>query len=258
MNFVQALICGIFYYLNAGPWVMGAGFYTIGKPLVLGFLVGLILGDPVQGTMVGATIQLIYLGVMSTGGSYPADASLASIIGTSAAIIGGLTAQEAVAVAVPVGLAGTVLFQLRMLSAVPFTHMSDKAAEEGNSKKLFIANIVGPQVVLAAIYVIPCTLACYYGVDAISNLINYLAGTKILSVLSTIGGMLAVIGIAMNMKAIFKGDAIPFFFIGFLMVVYLNFNMVAVSCFALLFAIVYVQLKGDKKVAVAMEDEDDE
>ncbi len=88
MNFVQALICGIFYYLNAGPKVMGAGFYTIGKPLVLGFLVGLILGDPVQGTMVGATIQLIYLGVMSTGGSYPADASLASIIGTSAAIIG--------------------------------------------------------------------------------------------------------------------------------------------------------------------------
>ncbi len=258
MNFVQALICGIFYYLNAGPWVMGAGFYTIGKPLVLGFLVGLILGDPVQGTKVGATIQLIYLGVMSTGGSYPADASLASIIGTSAAILGGLSAQEAVAVAVPVGLAGTVLYQLRMLSAVPFTHMADKAAEEGNSQKLFFANIVGPQIALAAIYVIPCTLACYYGVDAISDLINKLAGTKVLSVLSTVGGMLAVIGIAMNMKAIFKGDAKPFFYIGFLMVVYLNFNMVAISCFALLFAIVYVQLKGDNAVVVSTEDEDDE
>ncbi len=69
--------------------------------------------------------------------------------------------------------------------------------------------------------------------------------------------MLAVIGIAMNMKAL-KVMLYLSFFIGALMVVYLNFNMVAVSCFALLFAIVYVQLKGDKKVAVAMEDEDDE
>lgn len=259
MNFVQALLCGIFYYLNAGPWVMGAGFYTIGKPLVLGFLVGLVLGDPVQGTIVGATIQLIYLGVMSTGGSYPADASLAGIIGTAAAIQGGLSAQEAVAIAVPIGLAGTVLYQLRMLSAVPFTHLADKAAEEGNTKKLFFANIVGPQIALAAIYVIPCTLACYYGVNAIANVVDTLAQTKILAVLSTVGGMLAVIGIAMNMKAIFKGDAKPFFFLGFLMVVYLNFNMIAISCFALLFAIIYVQLKKENAPATNnLEDDDDE
>lgn len=258
MSFLQALLCGIFYYLNAGPWIMGAGFYTIGRPLVLGFLVGLILGNPVQGTIVGATIQLIYLGVMSTGGSYPADASLAGIIGTAAAIQGGLSPEEAVAVALPVGLAGTVLYQLRMLSAVPFTHMADKAAEEGNTKKVFFANIVGPQIALAAIYVIPCTLACFYGVNAISNVIDALAGTKILAVLSTVGGMLAVIGIAMNMKAIFKGDAIPFFFVGFLMAVYLNFNMIAISCFALLFALVYTQLKKDDGVRVALEDDDDE
>ena len=259
MNFVQALLCGIFYYMNVGPWVMGAGFYTIGKPIVLGFLVGLVLGDPVQGTIVGATIQLIYLGVMSTGGSYPADASLAGIIGTAAAIQGGLSAQEAVAIAVPIGLAGTVLFQLRMLSAVPFTHMADKAAAEGNTKKVFFANVVGPQIALAIIYVVPCTLACLYGVNAISGLVNALAGTKILSVLSTIGGMLAVIGIAMNMKAIFKGDAKPFFFLGFLLVVYLNFNMIAISCFALLFAIIYTQLKkDDQKAVTTVEDDEDE
>lgn len=259
MSFVQALICGIFYYMNAGPWVMGAGFYTIGKPLVLGFLVGLVLGDPVQGTIVGATIQLIYLGVMSTGGSYPADASLAGIIGTAAAIQGGLSAQEAVAIAVPIGLAGTVLYQLRMLSAVPFTHLADKAATEGNTKKIFFANVVGPQIALAAIYVIPCTLACFYGVNAISSVVDALSQTKILSILSTVGGMLAVIGIAMNMKAIFKGDARPFFFLGFLLVVYLGLNMISISCFALLFAIVYTQLKkDDKKTAISTEDDDDE
>ena len=47
----QAIICGIFYYLNAGPWVCGIGFYTFGRPMVLGFFVGLILGDPITGTI---------------------------------------------------------------------------------------------------------------------------------------------------------------------------------------------------------------
>ena len=45
------------------------------------------------------------------------------------------------------------------------------------------------------------------------------------------------------------------------MVVYLNFNMVAVSLFALLMALVYVNLKGDaaaNALAFAEEDDDDE
>ena len=241
MTFLQALICSVFYYLNAGPWLMGAGFYTIGKPLVLGFLVGLVLGDPVQGTIVGATIQLIYLGLMSTGGSYPADAALAGIIGTAASITAGLSVEEAVAVAVPVGLAGAVLFQLRMLSAVPFTHLADKAAEEGNIKKVAFANLWGPQIVLAAIYMIPCTIACYYGVGAIKSFVDALAGTKFLTILGTIGGMLPVIGIAMNMKAIFKGPAKIFFLVGFFMTVYLNLNLIAISIAGIIFAVVYAQ-----------------
>lgn len=260
MSFFQALLCGIFYYLNAGPWVVGGGFYTFGKPLVLGLMVGLVLGDPVQGTVVGATIQLIYLGVMSTGGSYPADAALAGIVGTAAAIQGGLTPTEAVAIAVPVGLAGTVLYQLRMLSAVPFTHMADKAAENGDVRGVFLANVVGAQVVLAAIYVIPCTIICMFGVDAISGLINMLAGTTFIRVLGVVGGTLAVVGIAMNMKAIFKGEAIPFFFVGFLMVVYFNLNMLSLSCFALLFAVIYANVKdsGSANLVAAEEDDEDE
>ena len=251
MSLLQALLCGIFYYLNAGPWIIGAGFYTFGKPLFLGFMVGLVLGDPITGTIVGATIQLIYLGLMSTGGSYPADAALAGIMGTAAAITTGLSAAEAVAIAVPIGLIGTALYQLRMLSAVPFTHLADKYAAEGKTRKVFLANVVYPQIALAAIYVIPCTLACYFGVNAISGVVDALSGSVILSVLSVIGGMLPVIGIAMNMKAIFKGDARLFFFVGFILVVYLNLDLIAISALALIFAVLYTQLKnsGSEKEA---------
>ena len=229
----QAILCGVFYYLNAGPWVCGIGFYTFGRPMVLGFFVGLILGDPITGTVVGATIQMIYLGLMSTGGSYPADSSLAGIVGTATAILTGLSAQEAVAIAVPIGLVGTIFYQLRMVSAVPFTHLADKYAAEGKADKIWIANVLLPQIILAAIYVIPCTMVCYFGIGAVQGLVNACEGT------------LPAIGIAMNMKAIFKGDARYFFFIGFLLVVYFNLNLIAVSCLAALMAIIYMQLKND-------------
>lgn len=244
----QAVLCGIFYYLNAGPWVVGIGFYTFGRPMVLGFLVGLVLGDPVTGTVVGATIQMIYLGLMSTGGSYPADSALAGIIGTAAAITTGLSAQEAVAIAVPIGLLGTIFYQLRMVSAVPCTHLADKYAAEGKADKVWIANVLLPQIILAAIYVIPCTLACYFGINAVQGIVDALAGSKVLTVFGVIGGILPAIGIAMNMKAIFKGDARYFFFIGFLLVVYFNLNLIAIGCLAALMAIVYMQLKGEKEV----------
>lgn len=245
MTFFQALLCGILYYLNAGPWVIGIGFYTFGKPVVLGFFVGLILGDVVTGTIVGATIQLIYLGVMSTGGSYPADAALAGIIGTAAAITTGISATEAVAIAVPVGLIGTIFFQLRMIVGTFWTHLADKYAARGEVNKVWIANVLGPQICIGLIYIVPCTLACYYGVASIQGLVNAFEGTRILSILGAIGGMLPAIGIAMNMKAIFKGDARYFFFIGFLLVVYFELDLIAIGSLSILMTILYMKLSHD-------------
>ena len=261
MSIFQAFLCGICYYMSAGTWIVGVGFYTFGRALIQGFFTGLILGDPITGTMVGCTIQLIYLGVMSTGGSFPADQALAGIMGTAAAITAGLSAEEAIAIAVPIGLLGTVLYNIRMVFATTFVHLADKYAEEGNTGGIWYANVVWPQVALFIIYAIPCTLACYFGAPALASVVDSLAGSNVIRIVGVLGGLLPVIGIAMNMKAIFKGEARIFFFVGFLMVVYLNFNMVAVSLFALLMALVYVTLKGDaaaNALAFAEEDDDDE
>ena len=77
ISFLQAVLISLVYYLGNGPWLAGVGYYTLYRPLVAGFLVGLILGDPVQGTIVGAAINLMYLGFISAGGSLPADPCLA-------------------------------------------------------------------------------------------------------------------------------------------------------------------------------------
>ena len=68
MTILQAVLCGIVYWLAVGnlPFV---GLWSLQRPLVCGAITGLILGHPVQGAVIGATINLVYLGFMSAGGS---------------------------------------------------------------------------------------------------------------------------------------------------------------------------------------------
>ena len=78
ISIIQAVLCGIVYWLAVGnlPFV---GLWSLQRPLVCGLVTGLILGHPVQGAVIGATINLVYLGFMSAGGSMPADMALAGI-----------------------------------------------------------------------------------------------------------------------------------------------------------------------------------
>lgn len=57
---VQALLMALLALLNGiqGP----LNWYMFREPVMAGFWVGLIYGDPVQGTIIGATINVSYLG----------------------------------------------------------------------------------------------------------------------------------------------------------------------------------------------------
>lgn len=113
MSVFQAFLCGVVYFLAIGnlPFV---GLWSLQRPLVCGLITGIILGDPLTGAMTGASINLVYLGFISAGGSMPADMALAGILGTAFAITGGLDAKTALSVAVPIGLLGTIVWYGRM------------------------------------------------------------------------------------------------------------------------------------------------
>ena len=67
MNVVLvAAICGLMYF--GGTSKIGYHLTTaLGSPIVVGFVLGLIYGQVPQGLLIGASIQLIYLGVIATG-----------------------------------------------------------------------------------------------------------------------------------------------------------------------------------------------
>ena len=244
----QAILIGLLYYLgfNGTPWLSNVGTTVVNRPLVAGTIVGLILGNPVQGCIIGAAINLPYLAYISAGGTISMDIGLAGTVGTAIAMISGVSPEAAISIAVPIGLLGTMLFVLRMTVDITFVHMADKAAKEGNVRKVIFFNVVPPQLFLALITIIPVTLVIYFGADAMSSLINSLGGTP-LHVLTVIGGVLPALGIAMNLKAIGRKGILLFFMVGFIANVYLKLPIIAISIIGFIIAMIYTELSVGKQ-----------
>ena len=85
----------------------------LGYPLNAGMITGLIMGDVTTGLAVGATLQLMVLGVGTYGGASIPDFTTGAIIGTIFAVISGKGIEFAIGLAVPVGL---LLIQLDILA----------------------------------------------------------------------------------------------------------------------------------------------
>ena len=118
MTLFQALLIGLFAYLGSKrtPWFFGVtgGWNMIGRPLVAGLIVGIILGDVTNGVIAGAMVQALFIGQITPGGAMPADVNWAAYIGIPLAMAAGGTGEQAVALSVPLSMLGLGLFNFIM------------------------------------------------------------------------------------------------------------------------------------------------
>ena len=190
----------------------------------------------------------------------PADMALAGILGTAYAIAGGLDTDTALALAVPIGILGTIVWAGRMTFDSFFVHIADKYIEKEEYHKIWRANVLFPQIMCFCMTAIPCALAAYFGANYIQGIINMLSG-KVLTVFQIIGGLMPALGIAITLQYIFKGESRIFLFAGFLLAVYSGLPLLTLGIIALIVEIVYVQMTSANEAAVATvayDDEDDE
>ena len=140
-----SIFTGIYYWIMKTD--VGYAFtHALRQPLVAALWIGLIMGDVKQAIIIGAAVQILYIGLVAAGSNLPADDCLAGLIAIPIALSAGMTSAQAITLAVPVGVLGVFLDQIRKTVNVVFVHMGDKYAEDGNAKGIVICNVVLPTI----------------------------------------------------------------------------------------------------------------
>lgn len=275
ISWFQAALLGLFACLSSMPGLGGTtiGNYTLGRPLVGGLVCGLILGDVKTGIICGVAMQLVYIALVTPGGTVSADVRAVSYIGIPLAMVAihsqGLSADSADAANLAksmgtlVGTVGTVLFYGTATMNLIWQHIGWRAIEKGQFRKLYQVDWLYPWVSHFVFSFIPTLVMCKLGATAVTAMKDALPMDGIpMKTLFTVGALLPCVGIAILLKQIVEKvtDFIPFF-VGFTLAASLGLNLVSCAVISLIFAILFYELEMAKTVkatATAADDFDDD
>ena len=247
----QAFIVGVLCYLGAVEtvWAYGVvgGYYILGRPLVAGFLIGLVFGDVQAGVLCGLAVQGVFIASMHTGGTSSSEITYASYGGIGLALATTKDPAVAVTLAIFIGQTfGLIFYNLRMAGFSYFNHKAEKAAANLDIKGLILNQIVYTQFITFLVRVIPIMLAIYFGKDLVESLLKSMPEV-VTHIVSVLGGVLPALGIAMLMNILIKKKAeLVFFFLGFVLIAFAKLNTVALVFIAAAFTYVVYLSTGNK------------
>lgn len=217
MNFftilIISLITGLAYLQRRA-----LGDCQLERPLVLGPVVGLILGDFMTGLHVGASLELVFMGAQAIGGSVPSNVAIGSALGTTVAITSGTGLEGAMAIAVPVAVVAST-FEMFAKTICAFTvHIADKYANDDNSRGISMMMHLGNFIHFLA-YFVPTFLALYFGASYVTELMNAVPD-NIMAGIQAVGNLLPALGFGLLLNNLATKPFIPYFFIGFAIAAY--------------------------------------
>lgn len=211
------------------------------QPLIACTFIGLVLGDMKTGIIIGGTLELIALGWMNIGAAVAPDAALASIISTILVIAGHQSIGTGIALAIPLAAAGQVLTILVRTITVAFQHGADSMAKKGNLFGMDVLHVTSLLLQAMRIAIPALIVVITVGTSAVKTMLDAIPDV-VTGGLNVAGGMIVVVGYAMVINMMRAGYLMPFFFLGFVIAAFTNFNLVALGVIGLVAAIVYIQL----------------
>ncbi len=244
MNIITTLLLSVFIALVITE-NYGYGYWMISRPIFAGPVIGFIMGDLPTGLIVGGSVELMYMGVLPIGGSVPPNAQIAGMLSTVFAITNGGNPEIGIALALPIGLLAQLLIMFAWNINIYLMHRADKYIEEGNIKKVEMTHLLGLPIFFT-VFFIPTFLAIYFGSEFVNGIVAAMPpvltdGLKLAS------GILPAVGLAMLLKMMNFKKYWPFFLGGFILAVYMNLNVLAVSLLAFSIASALFIMKNDKK-----------
>lgn len=213
------------------------GMCMLERPIVIGAVLGILLGDIPTGVAVGAALEVAFMGIVNIGGVTATDAGTSTAVATAFAIYSGLPIEETVAVAIPIGLVSNAVFGVIAQLANLGAPVLDKIVEQGSQKKLYIYEFV---MFLLVFSIKP--LVVYVGVLAGAEPITQLLSSippVISSALGAASGLLGAVGMSMLMRMLWTKEIAVFYFLGFVLVNYFGIPTMGIAAVGVVIAVAY-------------------
>lgn len=250
--FVLAILAGLQYVDSYGPqiWTMNYMIWAV--------IVGLIMGDPATGLVVGASIQLMSLGVAALGGASAPNYGMAAIIATALTIHTGQDMSVGLAVGVAAGALGVELDVIVKILNGFVVRKSKAYCEKKEFGKMEKILYLGP-IMFFLSAAVPTFIVCAFGQSVTDFIVNSMPAW-FTGGLSIACGMLPVIGMGMLLTYMPAKKYFGFVAVGFVLAAYAGLSVLPIAIIGGAVAYEYYKKQVASAGAVAVEggmDEDE-
>jgi len=215
------------------------------RPIVLGPVVGLILGDFSTGLFVGGSLELVFMGAQAIGGSVPSNVAIASALGTAGAIVSGTGLDGAMVIAIPVAVVASTFETFAKAASAVFVHIAEGYAEKGDYKGISLMVHCGNLFHFLA-YFVPTFLGLYFGAEYVTALMNAIP-SNVMGGISAIGSLLPALGMGLLLNNLGSKEYLGYFFIGFGLAAYIPaFGVMGIAFIGIAYVAVYAFNKLNK------------
>lgn len=253
---VQAILIGLIGMFVTFEWALGTNLSS--RPIVTGLLVGLVMGDLKTGIILGATLEMVFIGSVTIGAAVPPDVITGGILGAAFAISTGNGAEVALTLAFPIATLYLIVDNVLTLGLLPiFVHKADAYVAKGDFKGMQRMHFLSGFFVKSLPRGIVCGVAFYLGTPVMNRLLEMIP-EFVQNGLVVAAGFIPALGIALLARMTLTKKTVVFFLLGFVLAAYLEVPMLGVAIIAACVAVILVQMQNNTSAQLQEVDDDDD
>ncbi|MBU3075816.1 PTS mannose/fructose/sorbose transporter subunit IIC [Clostridium estertheticum] len=241
INIIQMILVVIVAFLAGMEGILDA--FDFHQPVIACTLIGLVTGNLLPCLILGGSLQMIALGWANIGAAVAPDAALASVASSIILVLGGQGTAgvgSAIAIAVPLAVAGLLLQILCRTIATAFVHFMDAAAAQGDIGKVEMWHIIA--ICMQGVRIaIPAALILALGAGPIRAVLEAMP-TWLTGGLAIGGGMCVAVGYAMVINMMATKEVWPFFAIGFVLATISQITLIGLGTIGVCVALIYLKI----------------
>lgn len=241
LNIIQIILVVFVAFLAGMEGILDE--FQFHQPLVACTLIGLVTGNLEIGIILGGSLQMIALGWANIGAAVAPDAALASVAAAIILVLGGqgeAGVPAAIAIAIPLAVAGLFLTMVVRTLAVPIVHMMDKAAAEGNFRKIEVLQVLA--ICMQGVRIaIPAGALLFIPAQTVQAALESMPAW-LTDGMAIGGGMVVAVGYALVINMMASKEVWPFFVLGFVIAAISELTLIALGALGVALALLYLNL----------------